>query len=252
MCELNKLIWQQDFTQQGADLSAWNIRKGNDLLDEEGNAIQPGWGNGEQQFYTGNSENLYLDENGLNLRACRETVVAEDGRSFGYTSVRMDTKDRFFFCYGRLTIRAKLPVGQGLWPAIWLMPQHRAYGDWPASGEIDMMEAKGRLPDHVFGTLHYGKDWANKKIDEFSYRFDNGGTIAEFRDYVLEWSADSMRWIVDGHCYAERRLEPGVMPFDQPFYLVLNLAVGGWFDNVPVDESALPGVMTVSGIWVHQ
>lgn len=114
-----------------------------------------------------------------------------------------------------------------------------------------MMEAKGRLPDHVFGTLHYGKDWANKKIDEFSYQFASG-TIGEFRDYVLEWSADSMRWLVDGHCYAERRLEPGVMPFDQPFYLILNLAVGGWFDNVPVDESALPGVMTVSGISVHQ
>ena len=144
---MSKLIWQQDFLNSQTDLSAWNIRLGNDLLDNDGNPICPGWGNGEQQFYTGNSNNLYVDELGLNLCACHETIET-DGRKFAYTSARLDTKDQLSYCYGKLIVRAKLPVGQGLWPAIWLLPQQQAYGPWPASGEIDIMEAKGRLPQH--------------------------------------------------------------------------------------------------------
>ncbi|BBI36607.1 glycoside hydrolase family 16 protein [Cohnella abietis] len=247
---MNKLLWQQNFLDRNTDLSAWNIRVGNDLIDSNGNAICPGWGNGEQQFYTGNSSNLYINESGLNLCANRETIEA-DGRRFAYTSARLDTKDHLSFCYGKLVVRAKLPVGQGLWPAIWLLPQQDTYGTWPASGEIDIMEAKGRLPQQISGTLHYGKDMENKFTDEFSYQLENG-TINQFRDYALEWDSSSIRWLVDGHCYAEQRLQPGIMPFDQPFYLVLNLAIGGWYDNVSVDEAALPAVMTVSGIWLYE
>jgi beta-glucanase (GH16 family) len=247
---MSKLIWQQDFLNSQTDLSAWSIRLGNDLLDNDGNPICPGWGNGEQQFYTGNSNNLYVDEFGLNLCACHETIET-DGRPFAYTSARLDTKDQLSYCYGKLIVRAKLPIGQGLWPAIWLLPQQQAYGPWPASGEIDIMEAKGRLPRHISGALHYGKDWDNKVTDEFPYQFEEG-TINQFRDYTLEWDASSIRWLIDGRCFGERRLEPGIMPFDQPFYLVLNLAVGGWYDNVSVDEAALPAVMTVAGIWLYQ
>ncbi|MGG1634410.1 glycoside hydrolase family 16 protein [Paenibacillus sp. NRS-1760] len=247
---MGKLLWEQDFLNRNTDLSAWNIRLGNDLLDNDGKPIDPGWGNGEQQFYTEHASNLYIDELGLNLCARRE-VIEKDGRQFAYTSARIDTKDYLSFCYGKLIVRAKLPVGQGLWPAIWLLPQHQAYGPWPASGEIDIMEAKGRLPRQVSGTLHYGKDWDHKVTDEFSYQLEQG-TINEFRDYSLEWDAGSIRWLVDGHCFAERPMEPGIMPFDEPFYLVLNLAVGGWYDNVAVDETALPAVMTVSNIWLYQ
>ncbi|MFE4712335.1 family 16 glycosylhydrolase [Paenibacillus sp. NPDC056722] len=247
---MNKLVWEQNFLKQSADLKEWNIRIGNDLLDDNGNPIDTGWGNGEQQFYSDHSSNLYFDEYGLNLCARSESIELA-GRQFAYTSARLDTKDHFSFCYGKLVVRAKLPVGQGIWPAIWLLPQDQAYGPWPASGEIDILEAKGRLPQQIFGTLHYGKDWEHKVIEEFSYQLEDG-TINQFRDYALEWDADKMRWLVDGHCYAEHRLEPGVTPFDEPFYLLLNLAVGGWYDNVAVDESSLPAVMTVSGIWLYQ
>ncbi|WP_165861374.1 glycoside hydrolase family 16 protein [Paenibacillus paeoniae] len=247
---MNKLIWQQDFTDSRTDLSAWNIRLGNDLLDNDGKPIHPGWGNGEQQYYRGDAKNLYIDESGLNLCARREPIETDDGRSFVYTSARLDTKDHFSYQYGKLVIRAKLPVGQGLWPAIWLLPQEQAYGPWPASGEIDIMEARGRLPRQVSGTLHYGKDWDHKKLDEYSYQLEDG-TIDQFRDYTLEWNESSIRWLVDGHCFAERTMEPD-MPFDKSFYLVLNLAVGGWYDTVAIDEAALPAVMTVSGIWLYK
>ncbi|GFR37331.1 hypothetical protein PRECH8_06270 [Insulibacter thermoxylanivorax] len=249
MIKMDKLVWKQEFTKGTKDLREWNIRLGNDLLDQDGNPVMPGWGNGELQYYTGETANLYIDDQGLNLRAQRE-LVEQDGRQFQYTSARIDTKDHMAFCYGRLIVRAKLPAGQGLWPAIWLLPQDQAYGPWPASGEIDIMEARGRLPKVVLGTLHYGKDWEHKVVDEHAYEFSEG-TIETFHDYALEWDEKSIRWLVDGHCYAERPLEPG-MPFDKPFYLVLNLAVGGWLDPVPVDDTALPAVMTVSGIWLYQ
>lgn len=252
---MSKLIWHQDFLKEGANLKDWNIRIGNDLLDDEGNVIVAGWGNGEQQYYTGKSNNLYIDESGLHLCACREDVETEDGRSFAYTSARLDTKDHFSYQYGKLVIRAKLPVGQGLWPAIWLLPQHQTYGPWPASGEIDIMEAKGRLPQQVSGTLHYGKAWDDKATDEYAYQLPNS-TINEFHEYGLEWDEHSIRWLVDGHCYAEHLLKndntPYVIPFDQPFYVVLNLAVGGWYDRVEVDETAFPAHMTIEGIWLYE
>jgi beta-glucanase (GH16 family) len=272
----NKLIWEQNFGNGTTSLSEWNIRRGNDLLDDNGNAVVPGWGNGEAQFYTGHEENLYLDEAGLNLCARLQTTEVDSNtyahlqtnevdsnlfaqpqsdecfsRRFLYTSARLDTRDRFSFCYGKLVVHAKLPVGHGLWPAIWMLPQARDHGPWPASGEIDVCEAKGRLPRHVFGTLHHGQDFESKITDEFSHELASG-SIAEFREYSLEWSPDSIRWLVDGHCFAERRLEHGSAPFDVPFYLVLNLAVGGWYDQVEIDNTAFPAIMTVAGIWVYQ
>ncbi|GLX69803.1 glycoside hydrolase family 16 protein [Paenibacillus glycanilyticus] len=248
---MNQLIWHQDFTNGTTDLSQWNKRIGNDLLDDNGNAIYPGWGNNEQQYYTDLENNLYVDASGLHLCA-RRKQVEENGRQFAYTSARIDTRNLFSFCYGKLIVRAKLPTGQGIWPAIWMLPQDKSHGEWPVSGEIDVMEAKGRLPEHIFGTLHHGKDMGENKItEEFSYRFEDS-TIEEYHDYGLEWTEHSMKWLVDGHVFAERRLEPGVTPFDKTFYLVLNLAVGGWFDNVPIDNDAFPAVMTVSGIWVYQ
>lgn len=247
---MRKLIWKQDFLSSDADLSEWNIRIGNDLLDDNDNPICPGWGNNEQQYYTSNSSNLYFDKHGLNICARHETIE-HDNRTFAYTSARLDTKDHLAFCYGKLVVRAKLPIGQGLWPAIWLLPQEQAYGPWPASGEIDIMEAKGRLPNQIFSTLHHGKDWDNKIMNEFSYQFESS-TINEFHDYELEWNSSSIRWSVDGHCYAEQVLQPTMKPFDKKFYLVLNLAIGGWFDNVSIDEAALPAVMTISNIGLYE
>ncbi len=247
---MEKLIWQQDFVHKHTNLEEWNIRLGNNLLDENGNAICPGWGNGELQFYTSNSSNVYFDEQGLNISACREQVLKE-GSTYGYTSARLDTRGHFSYCYGKLVIRAKLPVGQGLWPAIWLLPEHQSYGAWPASGEIDIMEARGRLPKQVSGTLHYGKDMETKATDEFTYHLEQG-TINQFREYTLEWSKQSIRWLVDGNCYAERQLLPDTMPFDKPFYIVLNLAVGGWYDRVDVDDAVFPATMTISDIKLFQ
>jgi len=246
---MSNLIWEQAFTSHTTSLKEWNIREGNDLLDNNNEPIVPGWGNGELQYYTNSKRNLYFDEHGLNLCAQKEQVNAR-GQTYHYTSARIDTKHHFSFCYGKLVFRAKLPVGQGLWPALWLMPQGDVYGTWPASGEIDVMEARGRIPTVVSGALHYGKDIEHKDLAEYSYQFKQGD-ISEFHDYGLEWTKDKISWSVDGDCYAERALDFEYMPFDQPFYIVMNLAVGGWYDQVEVDESKLPAVMTISHIKLY-
>lgn len=247
---MDKLVWEQDFTRNDLDKTLWHACHGNDLTDEHGNILAPGWGNGEQQFYTDAPGNVFTDHQGLHLCARQEQTL-HGGKEHLYTSAKLQTKPGFAFCYGRLVTRAKLPVGAGLWPAIWLLPQQQAYGPWPASGEIDIMEAKGRLPQQVFGTLHHGKDYASKTTDEFCYTLPDTG-IDHFHDYTLDWQPDAMRWLVDGHCFAQRKLIPGQMPFDRAFYIVLNLAVGGWYDNVPVDESALPAEMIVSSMRLYQ
>src|SRR5690606_5759691 len=124
---MSKLIWKQSFSNNANSLKGWNIREGNDLLDDNNEPIVPGWGNGELQYYTGNSSNLYIDEQGLNLCAQMEEVN-ERGKTYSYTSARIDTKHKFSFRYGKLIFRAMLPVGQGLWPALWLMPENSVYG----------------------------------------------------------------------------------------------------------------------------
>jgi len=247
---MEKLIWEQNFLSKDRSLEQWNIAIGNDLLDENGVAIMPGWGNGEEQFYTGESSNLYFDEHGLNICARVEQVV-HGGKTYSYTSARINTQHHFSYRYGRLIVRAKLPVGIGLWPAIWLLPQDQVYGPWPASGEIDIMEAKGRLPHQVSGTLHYGQSWDKKFTDEYTYQLPES-RIDEFHNYELEWSKDNIRWLVDGHCYAERLLDHEQMPFDQSFYLLINVAVGGWYDRVEVDRDAFPAAMTIEGIWLYE
>lgn len=247
---MSKLVWKQVFSNNTNSLKGWNIREGNDLLNDNNEPIMPGWGNGELQYYTGHAKNLYIDEHGLNLCAHKEEVY-ERGQTYSYTSARIDTKHKFNFCYGKLVFRAKLPAGEGLWPALWLMPQDSVYGTWPASGEIDVMEARGRVPNVVSGALHYGKDFEHKGIAEFSYHFENSN-ITEFHDYAIEWTKDKIRWLVDDHCYAERALDFEYMPFDQPFYIVMNLAVGGWYDRVDVDASKLPAVMTISHIALYE
>lgn len=247
---MRKLVWKQSFTSPQANLEHWNIRIGNDLLDDNGNIIAPGWGNGEEQYYTDDASNVYIDGDGLHLIA-RKQKFEHAGRNYLYTSARVDTKHKFSFCYGKVVVRAKLPIGQGIWPAIWLMPEQSVYGAWPASGEIDIMEARGRFPHKVSGTLHYGRSWDDKFTDEYSYIMENS-TINEVHDYALEWEADRIRWLVDDYCYAEQKIDHQQMPFDQPFYLILNLAVGGWYDRVQIDEQAFPAHMIIEQIQIFQ
>ena len=196
----------------------------------------------------------------------------------GFTSARLRTVDAggkplFSQRYGRFEIRAKLPVGQGLWPAIWMLPNDNPYGGWASSGEIDIMEARGQEPRKVLGTLHFGSAWPANAESGAVFDFGAGQSIAEFHTYALEWEPGEMRWYVDGTLYSTKRswwssskrnpqgglrpsseaeLNPWPAPFDKSFHLLLNLAVGGRFLGPPNATTPFPARIEADYVRVYE
>lgn len=256
------LIWEDHFDSESLDQKKWNYRYGNWVVGEDGTPVIRGWGNNEQQYYTDSPANIWVSGSCLHIAARRENSPLQFEHCYPYTSARIDTKGLFSFCYGRVELRAKCPLGTGLWPAIWMMPSESVYGAWAASGEIDILETKGRLPRSVFGTIHYGGISPQKTLQEYHHQLPEDESISDFHIYELEWSPGCLSWKVDGTKYASvskwSSFTPGItypQPFDQPFYLLVNLAVGGWFDQEAqgdIDENALPAEFLIDYIKVYQ
>lgn len=285
-----ELVWRDEFDGNAIDLSKWEL---------ESNCW--GGGNHEQQCYTPRRDrqpraNAYLADGLLHIVARRERWSAPatpDGRGrinamLPYTSARLRTKGRQEWTFGRFEIRAKLPAGQGSWPAIWMLPTDSPYGGWAASGEIDIMEAVNLgtptdLPDaapgtpetRVHGTLHYGRPPPGNVHTGTWYQLPDGANPADgFHVYALEWEQGEIRWYVDGVHYASQRAEhwysqrqdakgnwmdaPPGAPFDaaSKFHLLLNLAVGGdWAGKVNttgIDRNAYPQTMLVDYVRVYR
>jgi beta-glucanase (GH16 family) len=240
------LVWSDEFDASQLDPEVWFFERG----DGSQYGI-PGWGNNELQYYLEDSARL---ENGLLVITAREEDVG--GKRF--TSARINTRDRFAFRYGRVEARMRLPGGQGLWPAFWLLPQDDVYGGWAASGEIDIMEAVnlgGAGANNIHGTIHFGGGWPNNQSTGSSYLVATDAT-AEFHTYALEWDPTELRWYVDDVLYAMQNAwsttgGPYPAPFDQPFYLLLNVAVGGDFPGAPNATTEFPVTMEVDWVRVY-
>jgi len=237
------MIWQDEFDGQGhPDSSRWNYETGGD-----------GWGNNELQYYTERRlENARLENGRLIIEAHKEYYQGND-----YTSARLTTKNKGDWAYGRIEARAKLPAGRGTWPAIWMLPTQWIYGDgsWPDNGEIDIMEHVGYDEGIIHGTIHTN---AYNHMDGT----DKGGTTGvpdateNFHIYAIEWTASEIRWYVDDHLYFTfENKEEGWQkwPFDHPFHLLMNIAVGGdWGGVEGVDDSIFPVQMQVDYVRVYQ
>ncbi|NIK76010.1 beta-glucanase (GH16 family) [Paenibacillus castaneae] len=254
-----KLVWSDEFDGSGENIDAngVNLDKWAYQLGTGSEYGLDGWGNNEQQYYR--AENISVADGKL-------TITAKDDGYDGmpYTSGRIYTQPTFNKTFGKFEARIKMPVGEGIWPAFWMYPKDSEYGTWAASGEIDIMEARGRLPKEVGGTIHYGKNWPNNKYTGASYEFEEGTDITDFHTYGLEWEPGELRWYVDGVLYqkqdnwnswgadeAAKYTYPA--PFDKPFYMILNLAVGGNYDgNRNPDPSLLPGKMEVDYVRVYE
>jgi len=274
-----KLVWSDEFDGASIDTSKWNFEK---------NCW--GGGNNEQQCYTDRSVNSYVADGVLNIVAQREDFTGSDSpegespntKTLPYTSARLRTKNIAEWTFGRFEIRAKLPQGQGTWPAIWMLPTNSSYGTWASSGEIDIMEAvnlktvtNGGEPEAaVHGTLHYGRNWPNNVSSGADYKLPNNVNPADdFHEYALEWEEGEIRWYVDDVHFATQRdtgwysqyTQDGTLtdapvgaPFDRhsKFHLLLNLAVGGnWAGNVNnkgVDESVFPQKLLVDYVRVYE
>jgi len=240
------LVWSDEFDAAQLDPESWFF--------EEGDGSEygiPGWGNNELEWYLPNSALL---ENGILVITAREE--ASNGKN--YTSARINTRDRFAFRYGRIEARIRLPGGQGIWPAFWLMPQDDVYGTWAASGEIDIMEAinlGASGGNTVHGTLHYGGQWPNNVSSGSGYNVATDATT-EFHVYALEWDASEMRWYVDDVLYAMQNnwsttAAPFPAPFDEHFYIILNAAVGGNWPGAPDAATMFPVTMEVDYVRVY-
>lgn len=231
----NPLIWSDEFDGDALDLSKWSYELGNWKLDASGNYVTNGWGNNEQEFYT--DSNARVHDGILTIEARKEHYSDAVQGEYDYTSARLSTQHKFSVCGGRIEVRARYDAGKSLWPAIWMLPEDSAYGGWAQSGEIDIMEGWGSTPERICGTIHFGGVWPNNAYLTQNYEFPSGDSSEQWHTYAAEWDKGEIRWYVDDVCYSKQtewysdnHAYPA--PFDQNFYIILNLAVGGHFDGV--------------------
>lgn len=245
----HKLVWSDEFNATSymlPDTSKWNYDAGN------GCPQLCGWGNNELQHYmVGRKENTRVQDGQLVMEVHKESYSTAQ-----YTSARMVTRNRAHWTYGRVTVRAKIPTGRGVWPAIWMLPVNNEYGNWPHSGEIDIMEHVGYWPDSLFGTIHTGAYNGMKNTQKTQSIFVDNLTET-FHEYSIEWSPDEIMYYLDGKKYHEFRKKPGCSsefwPFDKEFYLIMNVAVGGnWGGKFGVDEQIFPQRLVVDYVRVYQ
>ncbi len=238
-----KLVWSDEFSLAGLpDSTKWNY-------DIRGNEY--GWGNNELQWYTtANPKNAWISNGTLKITAHHEPTNGKN-----YSSARLTTKNKGDWKYGKFEIRAKMPTGRGTWPAIWMLPTVNKYGGWPHSGEIDIMEHVGYDPDTVHSTVHTSKYNHMIGTQVGSPIFLKTATT-QFHVYTTEWDENEIRSYVDGqHYFTFKNDGTGheAWPFDHPFHLILNLAIGGgWGGRKGVDNSLFPHVFEIDYVRVYQ
>ena len=239
-----ELVWADEFEQpdgSAPDSAKWNHQQGGS-----------GWGNGELQYYTNTTDNSFIQDGMLVIKASQGYMLGRD-----YTSARLTTQFKGDWTYGRFEIRAKLPNTQGIWPAFWLLPSRGRYGSGTAGGEIDIMEMIGSEPHRSYATLHFGNP---PERSSNGYDLPNGATFADdFHIFSLEWEPDGIRWYVDDvlfhsetEWFTSTKNAPYPAPFDQDFYLLVNVAVGGNWPGRPDETSVFPQMLYVDYVRVYQ
>lgn len=239
------LVWADEFNGSSLDLTKWEPQIGDGC--DYGIC---GWGNNELQYYK--AENAEVNNGTLKIIAKEERV-----RGAKYTSARLRTKDLANFTFGRFEARIKLPAGQGLWPAFWMLSSNEPYGGWPQSGEIDIMELIGQDPATAHGTIHYGDPYPNNQFQGTDFHLYDGSTFADgFHVFAVEWEPGILRWYVDDVLY-QTLTENDVAPYNWPFdsgnqmHFLLNVAVGGNWPGSPDATTPFPSQMEVDYVRVY-
>lgn len=241
-----QLVWSDEFNYSGLpDTSKWGYDTG------DGCPNLCGWGNNElQHYHEGRTENARVENGCLVIEARREKTGTRE-----YSSARMVSRHKGDWTYGRIVVRAKLPQGLGVWPAIWMLPTDWSYGGWPESGEIDIMEYVGHMPDSIFGSIHT-KRFNHVQRTQVTKGVYNTTLSTAFHDYSIEWDAEKIDFFFDGQQYQtfqNRHEGPDAWPFDRDFHLILNIAVGGnWGGQKGVDTSIWPQRMLIDYVRVYR
>lgn len=241
-----KLVWEDNFNK--IDPDKWTFEIGSP--DWNGDGKPDRWGNNELQYYT--ADNASIKDGKLVITA-KEEQVNDMNTTFDYTSSRMITKDKFEVQYGRMEIRAKMPIGQGIWPAIWMLGNDIDTNPWPACGEIDIMEYLGHQPATVHGTVH-GPVSGGAGVGS-GYTLKEGTFHEDFHTFAIEWDPDEIEFYVDDTLYhVANKYEIGENDwvFDHPHFFILNLAVGGNWPGYPDETTEFPQTMEVDYIKVYE
>jgi len=242
------LVWSDEFNGPSGstvDSTKWSFNIGGG-----------GWGNDELETYTSRPVNAELQDGALVITVLKETLKGPDKITRHYTSARLLTKNKFSQTYGRFEARIKIPYGQGIWPAFWLLGDNIDNAHWPNCGEIDIMENIGKEPSIVHGTFH-GPGYSGKNGLSAAYTLPGGQKFSDdYHTFAVEWEANVMRFYVDARLYKTRTpadLPPGkAWVFNHPFFLILNVAVGGNFPGSPDATTAFPQLMKVDYVRVYQ
>jgi len=235
------LLWQDDFDGppgQLPDPAKWRFDVGTD------------WGNAQLEYDTDRRENVSLDGEGNLVITARE----EQYEGSAYTSGRINTRGKYARARGRFEARIRLPVGRGIWPAFWLLGDDHATVGWPACGEIDIMEYRGQEPQVVHGSLH-GPGYSGARAITARFVLPGDGFDAGFHTFAIEWDESGIAWFVDGQVYQRRTaadLPSGARwVFDHPFFIILNVAVGGNYVGAPDASTQFPQTMLVDWVRVY-
>jgi beta-glucanase (GH16 family) len=237
-----KLLWSDEFDGETIDNSKW---------EHEVNGH--GGGNNELQYYTDRSENSYVEDGKLHIVALQEEYTGPDGKRY-YTSARMKTQNTKSFMYGRIEASLKLPYGQGLWPAFWMLGININEVGWPKCGEIDIMEMIGGgngRDNRSYGTLHWEDD--GKKSSGGNTTLDSGILHDEFHVYAIEWNEEKMDWYLDDELFFTLDLTPPAMDaFHKHHFIILNVAVGGSWPGDPDLSTVWPQEMVAEYVRVYE
>jgi beta-glucanase (GH16 family) len=234
--------WSDEFSGSALDLTSWSFDVGGS-----------GWGNNELQYYTNNRpDNIYLSNGNLIIQAKKEAFSGKE-----YTSSRIITKGKKEFTFGRIDIRAKLPVGKGIWPALWMLGKKIDQVNWPSCGEIDIMELVGKEPNKVHGTLHWASASNSAVRVQYgtSYTLNSGTYADKFHVFSVIWEADKVEIFMDDISYykfSRSNVGAAAYPFNEPFFLLFNVAVGGDWPGSPDASTIFPQQMVVDYVRVFK
>jgi beta-glucanase (GH16 family) len=233
-----ELLWHDEFDGRKIDLENWTYDLGGG-----------GWGNGEMQYYTDSQDNAHVEDGMLVISAQKD--ILESG-GFNFTSARLKTQGLQVFQYGRIEARIKVPAGKGLWPAFWMLGENFPEVGWPDCGEIDIMEYVGKEPDLIIGTLH-GPGYSGA-LGLSTWNRQTYNIADDFHTYAIEWDTDQISWFFDGEKYSTfTREDVGNRPwvFDQPFFIILNVAIGGTLGGIVTPDTEFPAQYFIDYVRVY-
>jgi len=233
-----ELVWHDEFDGPEINDAYWTREVGGH-----------GWGNGEGQYYTDSADNAFIEDGKLVIQALEQNLLGKR-----YTSARLMTRGKVEVEYGRIEARIQIPYGQGLWPAFWMLGANIDRIGWPHNGEIDIMENIGSEPFRIHGTVH-GPGYSGGNGVGGSKRLPDGGLYADdFHLFAIEWEEEEIRWYMDDEEYF--RITPASVPgdwvYDHPFFIILNVAVGGRWPGHPDETTTFPQTMKVDYVRVYE